>query len=106
MFWKESTAVKSETYEEPELIAAEATRIKEEYARRAAEISADLYAPWQPAEFLSRTIRVKAAATILRRCGSFPSPGDHCLEVGFGRLGWLSDLIYWGVPEANLHGIE
>jgi ubiquinone/menaquinone biosynthesis C-methylase UbiE len=49
---------------------------------------------------------VKAAATILRRCGSFPSAGDHCLEVGFGRLGWLGELISWGVPETNLHGIE
>src|SRR5947208_8442732 len=28
------------------------------------------------------------------------------MEVGFGSLGWLGDLISWRVRETDLHGIE
>ena len=47
----------------------------------------------------------------LRRCccaapGFFPLVLVQCLEVGFGSMGWLADLISWGVPETDLHGIE
>jgi ubiquinone/menaquinone biosynthesis C-methylase UbiE len=28
------------------------------------------------------------------------------LEVGYGTLGWLGELISWGVSEKRLHGIE
>jgi ubiquinone/menaquinone biosynthesis C-methylase UbiE len=38
--------------------------------------------------------------------GVFPKSGDQCLEVGFGSLGWLSELIGWGVRESDLHGVE
>lgn len=98
--------MKTEVHNKPKLIAAERTRIKAEYARRALELHSDLYAPWQPAELLLRSARVKAAATILRRWGAFPGADDQCLEIGFGSLGWLGDLISWGVLETNLHGIE
>lgn len=98
--------MKTETYEQLGLIEAERARIMAEYARREVELTSDLYAPWQPAELLSRSVRVKTAAVILRRIGAFPGTDDQCLEVGFGSLGWLSDLISWGVRETSLHGIE
>jgi ubiquinone/menaquinone biosynthesis C-methylase UbiE len=46
------------------------------------------------------------AASMLHGAGVFPRPGDRCLEVGFGRQGWLGSLISWGVREMDLSGIE
>jgi ubiquinone/menaquinone biosynthesis C-methylase UbiE len=43
---------------------------------------------------------------MLRRANAFPQPGERCLEVGHGRIGWLGDLIGWGLRAADLHGIE
>ncbi|MEX0878339.1 MAG: class I SAM-dependent methyltransferase [Thermoanaerobaculia bacterium] len=36
----------------------------------------------------------------------FPKPGDACLEIGYGSLGWLGQLLCWGVRTGDLHGIE
>ncbi len=43
---------------------------------------------------------------MLHRAGVFPKAGDPCLEVGFGWLGWLGNLLSWGVRERDLHGID
>jgi ubiquinone/menaquinone biosynthesis C-methylase UbiE len=43
---------------------------------------------------------------MLNRARKFPHPGDKCLEIGYGKLGWLADLISWGVRECDLYGIE
>ena len=87
------------------LIAAERERIQLEYHRRAQEISPDRYAAWQAApRFMERRNRV--AATMLRSLRVFPKPGDRCLEVGFGNIGWLGELRGWGVGESSLHGLE
>lgn len=84
----------------------ERRRMLEENRRREAEIPAERYAPWDPAEMLMRAERKRLAARMLRRAGAFPGPGTACLEVGCGRLGWLGDLVTWGVGERRLHGIE
>lgn len=89
-----------------DLVSLERERINAEYQRRAQEIDPDLYAPWQAAELLSTTNRRRIAATLLRRARVFPAPGDQCLEIGCGRLGWLGELITWGVRETDIHGIE
>jgi ubiquinone/menaquinone biosynthesis C-methylase UbiE len=86
--------------------AQERQRIKTEYDRRTVEISADLYAPWQPAEILMRAATRRVAAIMLHEAGLFPRAGDKCLEVGFGELGWLGDLVSWGMPAKDLYGIE
>lgn len=96
----------SMTQDDISLVAAERRRICEEYTRRASEINADLYAVWQPAEMLSRTTRTRVASGMLRRAGIFPQAGNQCLEIGFGTMGWLGDLIGWGLRETDLHGIE
>lgn len=77
-----------------------------EYRRRALEISPDLYAPWQPANRLMLESRNRTAAAMLHSLRVFPQLGDKCIEVGFGGIGWLSELIGWGIKESNLHGIE
>ena len=92
--------------EEADFITRESGRIRDEYRRRGREVSVDRYAPWQPAEMLMRDQRKRVAARMLRLAGAFPGPQDACLEVGFGSLGWLGDLITWGAREQNLHGIE
>ncbi len=64
-------------------------RLLREYRRREAEIPADRYAPWQPAEGFMLAGRRRLAAGMLRRAGVFPEADTPCLEVGYGRLGWL-----------------
>lgn len=84
----------------------EKKRLLAEYQRREAEVPAERYAPWNPAEMLMRSERLRLAAGMLRRARVFPGETTACLEVGHGRLGWLGDLVAWGVREDSLHGIE
>ena len=85
---------------------AEHERILAEYRRREREVEADLYAPWQAATSFMRAGRTRLAARMLKAADAFPGPGDACLEVGYGSLGWLGELVGWGVREGDLHGIE
>ena len=87
-------------------LLAERKRIQEEYARREREVSKDLYSPWQPAIAFTLGERKRVAAAALHGAGVFPAFDSKCLEVGCGSLGWLGDLITWGVKEESLHGIE
>lgn len=89
-----------------DLYAAEAERIRAEYERRSKEVDDNLYASWNPAEIFMRAGRERTALQLLHRAGAFPEKGDRCLEVGYGRLGWLGTLISWGVKETDLSGIE
>ncbi len=86
--------------------SAESERILQEYRRRAQEVDADLYAPWNAAEDFMRAGRRRWAIRLLRRMGAFPEPGDAILEVGYGNLGWLAEFLGWGIPMESLHGIE
>jgi len=86
--------------------ATERERLLAEYRRRDREIPAERYAAWQPAEILMRDERKRLAAQLLHRAGAFPGAETPCLEVGYGRLGWLADLLSWGVGEKALHGVE
>src|SRR4029077_2976612 len=81
-------------------------RILTEYERRAKYISPDLYAPWQPANQLMLAERRRVASKLLNDAGVFPRPSTECLEIGCGSLGWLGELISWGVGETHLHAIE
>ena len=66
----------------------------------------DRYAPWRPEEIFMRAQRRRVAASLLVRAGAFPVAGQPCLEVGYGTLGWLGELLSWGLREGDLHGIE
>lgn len=90
----------------PHWVLVERQRIQDEYQRRHQELDTDRYAFWQPAETFITSQRKRVGAVMLHRADAFPKPGDKCLEIGFGSLGWLGDLISWGVKETNLHGIE
>jgi len=87
-------------------VFAERERIQAEYRRRELEIDPDTYATWQPAEMFIREERRRRAIMLLNESDLFPKAGDRCLEIGFGSLGWLGDLISWGLREQDLHGIE
>jgi hypothetical protein len=84
----------------------ERERILAEYARREIEIDPDRYAPWQPGETFMRSGMTNQAVAMLHAARVFPRPGDRCLEIGYGALGWLGVLISWGVQESRLAGIE
>ncbi len=92
--------------DEPARGMRESERLLREHRRRQAEIAPDRYAPWQPAEVFMRAERRRQAVRLLRRAGVFPGPETRCLEVGHGSLGWLGDLIIWGLRETSLAGIE
>lgn len=87
-------------------VLAERARLKEVYRKRTAELDPDKYAPWQPGEMLMLFERKRLAAELLVQNSKFPAAGTRCLEIGYGRLGWLGDLISWGVAEESLFGIE
>jgi hypothetical protein len=87
-------------------IRSERLRLKAEYERRELEVERDLYAPWQPGEMLMLSERKRVAATMLKERNRFPKTGERCLEIGYGKLGWLADLISWGIRERDLYGIE
>jgi ubiquinone/menaquinone biosynthesis C-methylase UbiE len=87
-------------------VSEEQQRIVAEYRRREREVDQDLYALWNPSASLNRAGRTRRAARLLRQCGVFPTRGDACLEIGFGQLGWLAELLSWGLAESDLHGIE
>ena len=71
-----------------------------------AGVNSTLYAPWDPGEIFMSAERKRIAATMLKQLGRFPKAGDRCLEIGYGRLGWLSELIFWGMRENDLYGVE
>ncbi len=87
-------------------VQLERQRILAEYARRERSVSPELYAPWQPANQLLLAERRRVAARMLHEAGTFPKGADQCLEIGCGSLGWLGELISWGVRETYLHAIE
>jgi len=89
-----------------DFVAAERRRMLAEYRRREETIRPERYSPWEPSEMFMRVGRRRLAAALLNEAGVCPGPGDPCLEVGFGSLGWLGDLLCWGVREMDLHGIE
>ena len=89
-----------------DFVATERERIQLEYQRRTREIDPNLYAPWQPASRFMLESRNRTAAMMLHRLNVFPESGNQCLEIGFGRGGWLSELLGWGIRESDLHGIE
>ena len=84
----------------------ETQRVLDENARRDREVDGERDAPWNPAEAFMREGRKRVAARMLHRYGVFPKVGDPVLEIGFGRLGWLADLLGWGLHCFDLHGIE
>lgn len=85
---------------------SENQRILDEYARREREIPEDRYSVWNPCQIFMMAGRRRTAITLLHRLNVFPKAGDACLEVGYGKLGWLAELIGWGLRETDLYGIE
>jgi SAM-dependent methyltransferase len=88
------------------LIESESKRIRAEYHRRTIEVDGDLYAHWQPGEILMISDRERVAALLLKKLEKFPMAGDRCMEIGYGKLGWLGRMISWGMRESDLYGIE
>lgn len=87
-------------------ISTEALRVLEENARRDREVDPDRYAPWNATEAFMVEGRRRVAVDLLKHHGVFPKRGDACLEIGYGRGGWLPDLLEWGLGSGDLHGIE
>ena len=84
----------------------ERTRMLAENQRRREEIDAGLYQASDAAELFIRQGRVRLAARLLSERDVFPRAGSSCLEIGCGTLGWLGELLAWGLREGDLHGIE
>lgn len=87
-------------------LARERRRIRAEYARRRQRVEGERYAPWNPAERLMVDERRRLGAQMLHRAGAFPAVDSRCLEIGFGKGGWVPDLLHFGVALGRLHGVE
>ena len=88
-----------------ELAALEHQRILSEFRRRDRDL-AERYDLFQTSEMFIRESRARHAARMLNDAGIFPVPGTPCLEIGYGTIGWLAQLLSWGVRVEDLHGIE
>ena len=84
----------------------ERERILAEYARRERTIPAGRYDEDSPVEVSFRSSRLRTAEKLLAQAAIKPTSASACLEIGYGRGGWIPDLINWGVPEFRIHGIE
>ena len=87
-------------------VASEASRILAENLRRETQSPPHRYALWEPSTMFTYAERKMLAGIMLHKAGVFPSGGSRCLEIGFGRIGWLGDLISWGVSDQNISGLE
>jgi SAM-dependent methyltransferase len=88
------------------LAASEASRILAENMRRESQSPPHRYAPWEPSHMFEISERRMLAGAMLHKAGVFPNAGSRCLEIGFGRIGWLGDLISWGVCDSQISGLE
>ena len=88
------------------LYSEECERILAEYERRSQEDEDSVYGAWNPAQSFIRAGRERVALRLLNRACVVPRRGDKCLEVGYGKLGWLGTLVSWGLSEQDLSGIE
>ena len=93
-------------FDDSDSVAVEPGRIAAENSRRARDTDPDRYASWQPAQMFMLEGRKRAAVKLLRKAGVFPSRGEPVLEVGCGDLGWMGDLISWGLSLEDIHGID
>jgi len=90
----------------PERIEAERERILNEYSRRSNSTKSQRYSPDNPVEKFMVARRVRRARQFLDEAGVILDSGTKCLEIGYGRGGWIPDLLEWGVAESNISGIE
>ncbi len=88
------------------LAASEASRILAENLRRETQSPPHRYALWEPSTMFVHGERTMLAGMLLHKAGVFPHAGSRCLEIGCGRMGWLGDLINWGVCEPQICGLE
>lgn len=85
---------------------AERRRILAEHRRRERQIDPARYGVTDAAELLARQERNRLAIHLLGAADAFPSAGAAVLEIGCGRLGWLADLVGWGLRAQDLHGVD
>lgn len=85
---------------------SEADRILAEYARRAEEVPAELYAPTNPAHLFIRQSLERALVRMLGEAGALPLVGKRVLDVGCGYGQWLADLETLGAERRLLAGID
>ena len=90
----------------PKRIEAERERILNEYSERSKSVNAERYSPDNPVERFIVSRRVQRARQLLDEAGVVLDSGTRCLDIGFGRGGWIPDLMEWGVAERNISGIE
>lgn len=88
------------------LAASEASRILAENLRRETQSPPHRYALWEPSTLFVNGERRMLAGMMLHKAGVFPHAESKCLEIGFGRMGWLGDLISWGASESQISGLE
>ena len=86
--------------------SSEATRIRAEYSRRAAELPSDFYRWNRPVNLFFHTQTLRACIRALVEEGQFPLGGRNALDVGCGSGIWLAEYAQWGTELTDLCGID
>jgi ubiquinone/menaquinone biosynthesis C-methylase UbiE len=85
---------------------AEIKRIRDEYARREAQIPSDVYG-WQRAvNRYYHTQVYRAVIEALVQEAKFPLNGMTVADIGCGNGSWLLEFVQWGADPYNLVGID
>ena len=92
--------------ERPEVLSAEAERIRREYAARAHRFPSGYYSLSNPAVLFTRQSLERALLKAFRRHGLFPLRDRRILDVGCGSGLWLVDFETYGARRSNLAGID
>jgi SAM-dependent methyltransferase len=90
----------------PEAREAEARRIREVYARRAAKGLDARYAYWTPANLYTHQSRERSLIRLLGEAGLLPLDGRQVLDVGCGDGAVLRDLVRLGAAPVCLSGVD
>jgi SAM-dependent methyltransferase len=87
-------------------LAAEASRIRDEYESRRLRIDSDRYHLKQPASFFCYTQTARAVLRALAEANMFPLEAKTVADIGCGPGDWLLDFLRWGAHAENLCGID
>ena len=84
----------------------EVARIEAEYARRARELTPDLYSLAHDSNLFARQQLERSLVKLLRRNNNFPLHDKRVADIGCGGGSWLLEYATWGANTVDLAGID
>ena len=88
------------------MVSDEARRILREYQSRQLRVPQGFYSVTRPGILFAYQQRVRNVLRLWKGYGLPPFSKTRLLEIGCGTGDWLVDFESWGIPLANLGGVE